>query len=380
MVFVRLVQSICIYGCYGLGVWQQQVRHHWPHSFRCPHFICGRFTPTFFFFRFCYLLLAVSVVESRCRYIACSFHSLQSAAEQRCTSKMPKKTMFVWRKNLIRSPPSSLPSLVHQQHLSVYLFLYISCRLFESPHRIASNMVSFWVHSCVVLSRVNENISRLRHAQTCTYPMCIHTTSIYIHTPVWWPISWQCKGNIHDFGARQRLRRTCFFFLFFFFSTEQTTVSFVEKRVAFSIIEVKKKRERSISRQLYKQLIPNRWLTSVNMSLPPMMSRLQYIFGCMFCWARNALKWYFLCHHDICSSNKCRTFVRKFIVDSEHYFKYLVWTKWIDRFSIRLFSPHRFRRSQSISMTFNITYSKLTPKWCTVIDLKQPSIHSHRMK
>lgn len=100
------------------------------------------------------------------------------------------------------------------------------------------------------------------------------------------------------------------------------------------------------------------------------------------CFVEHAMHWndIFLCHHDICSSNKCRTFVRKFIVDSEHYFKYLVWTKWIDRFSIRLFSPHRFRRSQSISMTFNITYSKLTPKWCTVIDLKQPSIHSHRMK
>lgn len=69
---------------------------------------------------------------------------------------------------------------------------------------------------------------------------------------------------VHGNGFDERV----FFFLFFFFSTEQTTVSFVEKRVAFSIIEVKKKRERSISRQLYKQLIPNRWLTSVNTSLP----------------------------------------------------------------------------------------------------------------
>lgn len=195
-----------------------------------------------FFFRFCYLLLAVSVVESRCRYIACSFHSLQSAAEQRCTSKMPKKTMFVWRKNLIRSPPSSLPSLVHQQHLSVYLFLYISCRLFESPHRIASNMVSFWVHSCVVLSRLNENISRLRHAQTCTYPMCIHTTSIYIHTPVWWPISWQCKGNIHDFGARQRLRRTCFFFPLLLLLNRTNNCFFCRKKGRFFHYRSEKKK------------------------------------------------------------------------------------------------------------------------------------------
>lgn len=187
---------------------------------------------------------------------------------------------------------------------------------------------------------------------------------------------------VHGNGFDERV----FFFLFFFFSTEQTTVSFVEKRVAFSIIEVKKIKRKKRTKHLQAIVQTTDSKQMINFGEHVFATSLLwchvYSIFSGACFVEHAMHWndIFLCHHDICSSNKCRTFVRKFIVDSEHYFKYLVWTKWIDRFSIRLFSPHRFRRSQSISMTFNITYSKLTPKWCTVIDLKQPSIHSHRMK